>query len=158
MNSGRSIPLPLSAAPAEGRAARPPAVAGVTPQMIADIVDDFYSRCRKHDVLGPIFNHHVKDWDEHLARIRAFWSSVMLRTGEYAGRPLEAHRSIPNLSTDHFSIWLRLFRETVVEHCPPHVAEAYMDFAGKMARTMITLGGIPRSSGCPVTNHARDSR
>jgi len=113
---------------------------GVDAATIEAVVDEFYAACRADPELGPIFAAHVHDWDEHLARIHAFWSSVLLRTGEYSGRPLESHLSIPSLGTRHFSTWLRLFRETVERRCTPRGAAIFMGFAGRMARNMIAAG------------------
>lgn len=58
---------------------------------IAQLVDAFYERVRADDLLGPIFNAQVDDWPDHLAKLRGFWSMVMLRSGSYSGRPLPPH-------------------------------------------------------------------
>ncbi len=117
---------------------------GITPETIRVIVDEFYAKCRAHPELGPIFNSHVDDWDAHLSRIRAFWEAAMLRSGQYAGRPLEAHLAIPNLGREHFSAWLRLFSETVSAHCGKEDAAAFMDRAGRMANRLMAAGEIRR--------------
>lgn len=112
---------------------------GVTREMIASVVDEFYSKCRADPVVGPIFNARIHDWDGHLATIRSFWAAALLRSGEYAGRPLQAHLGIENLEPRHFSVWLRLFRETVQGHCSPEAAAAFMDAAGMMAKHMMSV-------------------
>ncbi|EEX96548.1 SEC-independent protein translocase TatC, partial [Brucella ceti M644/93/1] len=33
------------------------------------LVEIFYGRAREDEIIGPIFNRTVKDWDHHLARI-----------------------------------------------------------------------------------------
>lgn len=108
----------------------------MTPGTIRAVVDDFYARCRADPTLGPIFDRQVHDWDAHLARICAFWAAVILRTGGYAGRPLEAHRAIPDLAPAHFAVWLRLFNLTVRTHCSPADASLFMTLAGRMASRM----------------------
>lgn len=116
---------------------RQPLSPTITAATISAIVDDFYTRCRADSTLGPIFNAQVHDWPAHLARIRDFWSAAILRSGQYAGRPLEAHLAIPTLRTEHFSIWLRLFRQTVETHCSPTDAATFMTLAGRMANRII---------------------
>jgi len=146
----RIVQLPLAANPV----AAPPAQApGVDAALIAAVVNDFYTACRADPELGPIFHAHITNWDEHLERIRLFWGAVLLRTGEYSGRPLHAHLSIPNLSTRHFSTWLRLFHATVTRLAPAPpdsppgslspAAAAFMDFAGRMARNIIATAKTP---------------
>ena len=62
----------FSAASTRARARVGPGVAaGVTEEMIADLVDAFYARIRKDPVLGPIFDGAIGDgWDAHLAKLR----------------------------------------------------------------------------------------
>ncbi len=132
------LPLTTSAA-GEAGAPGPSSPHGVTREMIAAVVDDFYATCRADPTVGPIFNARIHDWDTHLATIRGFWASALLRTGEYAGRPLHAHLAIPGLEPRHFSVWLRLFRETLQRHCSPQAEAAFMDAAGMMARHMMTV-------------------
>lgn len=122
--------------------ATPPST--ITPAAIASIVDDFYTECRAHAILGPIFAQRITDWDAHLATIRAFWSSALLKSGEYSGRPLEVHRDIPSLSPEHFSIWLRLFGQSARKHLTPTDAAHILDLAGRMARMMIKNGAASR--------------
>src|SRR5690606_31152979 len=60
----------------------------ITDAGIADLIATFYGRAREDELIGPIFNRAVDDWPEHIAQITDFWSSIMLRTGRYSGRPL----------------------------------------------------------------------
>lgn len=136
----RDIRLPLTERGAEGNV-----VTGITPEIIRAVVDDFYAKCREHPELGPIFNARVEDWDGHLARIRDFWEAAILRTGRYAGRPLEAHLAIPDLGREHFSAWLRLFSETVAAHCSKEDAAIFMDRAGRMANRLMAAGNVGSS-------------
>ena len=140
-----ALPLPLTAEPTEAGAVR---VTGVTPEMIRGIVNDFYMACRCDPTLGPIFARQISDWDAHLERIRNFWGAAMLGTGEYSGRPMEVHNSIPRLTAEHFSIWLRLFRRTVERWCTPEDATVIMTMAGRMARNiMATCPMMQRGEG-----------
>ena len=100
--------------------------------MIARLVDTFYARARQDDLIGPIFEAAVADWDEHIAKITDFWSSVMLRTGRYSGRPMHPHLVLP-LTNEHFDRWLVLFEATARELCPPEIADAFIVRARRIA-------------------------
>jgi truncated hemoglobin YjbI len=63
---------------------------GITEALIAELVDTFYGRVRLDPMLAPAFAR-VGDWDAHLAKLRAFWSSVTLMSGRYHGQPMQAH-------------------------------------------------------------------
>src|SRR6188472_3464551 len=94
--------------------------------MIHALVHAFYARVRGDAELGPIFNRAVADWDSHLATMCDFWSSVMLTTGRYKGRPMQAHMRLKMLKPEHFQRWLALFRQTAMETCPPAIAAGFI--------------------------------
>ncbi len=102
---------------------------GLDEVMIRAVVDEFYVRARRDDIVGPVFNRVIPDaeWPAHLAKIADFWSSMLLGTGRYDGRPMPKHMGIPELSDAHFMRWLRLFRETVTELCPPDIAALFIE-------------------------------
>lgn len=104
----------------------------LTEQKIAQLVATFYGRAREDDLIGPIFNAAVKDWDHHIAQISDFWSSMMLRTGRYNGRPMRPHLVLP-LKAEHFDRWLALFEPTVREIFEGDVAEAFIIRARRIA-------------------------
>ena len=39
------------------------------------LVTQFYTKVRKDEILGPIFNNAINDWPEHLNRLTDFWES-----------------------------------------------------------------------------------
>ena len=85
---------------------------------IAQLVDCFYAKARRDELLGPIFANAIGDrWDAHLATMRTFWSSVMLGTATYKGNALAAHLVLPRLGPPHFERWLQIWRETASEVC-----------------------------------------
>jgi hemoglobin len=110
--------------------------AGVTEPMIRDLVHTFYARVRQHAVLGPIFNAAVQDWDAHLDKLCAFWSSVTLMTGAYKGTPMQAHAALPQIGPAHFVQWLALFRATAADVCPPEAAALFIDRAERIAQSL----------------------
>jgi hemoglobin len=126
-------------------------------QMIHDVVHGFYAAIRSDDLLGPIFNGAISSdaWPVHLAKMCDFWSSTLLRTSRYDGRPLPPHLRIPGLGEAHFRRWLTLFRTTVRQVCPPDVAALFVDRAVRIAHSFrlavafnrgdSTLGIVPIS-------------
>lgn len=105
--------------------------------MIHAVVHGFYDLIRKDTLLAPVFNGAIapEDWPAHLAKMCDFWSATLLRTGRYDGRPLPPHLAIPELGEAHFHRWLSLFRETVERHCPPDVADLFLDRALRIAHS-----------------------
>jgi hemoglobin len=84
--------------------------AEITEANIRQLVDAFYARVRADSVLGPIFERAIPgDWQPHLAKMYAFWSSVMLTSGRYKGNPVVKHLAIPGMTPELFTRWLALF-------------------------------------------------
>jgi len=104
---------------------------------LARLVDAFYARVRADEELGPVFNDAVHDWPEHLETLTAFWSSVMLTSGRYKGRPMQAHfRHRERITPALFDRWLGLWRETSVELMPPRAAAMLQNKADKIAESL----------------------
>ncbi len=115
---------------------------GITEQIVREVVVEFYRRTRQDENLGPVFERHVHDWDVHLARMTDFWSSALLRTGRYSGRPVERHRLIDGLSDAQFGRWVDLFAATVHDLCEPPEAEAFLVRARRMREAMTKNLGL----------------
>jgi hemoglobin len=118
------------------RANAPGFAVGIDEKLIGELVDRFYSAVRKDPVLGPVFGARVKDWDEHLTKLRAFWSSVVLMTGSYKGRPMPVHAAIAEISGAHFERWLELFAVTARNVCPPPAAALFIDRSERIAQSL----------------------
>ena len=87
---------------------------GIDEAYISILVDSFYARVRRDELLGPIFNEKIGDhWPQHLAKLKDFWSSVALNTGRYDGRPMPVHMAIPGIGRMHFDVWIGLFEKTL---------------------------------------------
>jgi len=86
---------------------------GVDAAYIDHFVETFYGKIRDDALLGSIFNARIADWPAHLARMKAFWRSVLHNSGEFAGNPMLKHIVIPGLDVGHFSRWLELFYQTL---------------------------------------------
>lgn len=102
---------------------------------IAVLVENFYAKVRKDPEIGPIFNNAIADWDEHLSLLKDFWSTVLLATGRYKGRPMMAHLPLP-IEVKHFDRWLALFEETADEVLPPALASMVVDKAEHIAGSL----------------------
>ncbi len=114
----------------------PGVAVGVSEEMIHTLVHGFYDRIRADEVLGPIFSAEIEDWDPHLAKMCDFWSSMLLMTKRYDGRPVPAHLRIPNLDRPHFERWLTLFRSAATALCPPEAAALFIYRAERVAQSL----------------------
>ena len=108
---------------------------GITEAMIEQLVRAFYAKVRADEVLGPIFEARIADWEPHLTQMFAFWSSVALMTGRYHGTPMIKHVKLP-IDAGHFDRWLALFEETARELCPPEAAAHFVDRAQRIAASL----------------------
>src|SRR5512141_499617 len=68
---------------------------GIDEPMIERLVRNFYAKIREDELLGPIFEARIHDWEPHLQRMCAFWSSVALMSGRYHGSPMTKHLPLP---------------------------------------------------------------
>lgn len=101
------------------------------------LVNRFYAAVRQDPDLGPIFNDAIGDWPHHLGKLTAFWSSVMLMSGRYHGRPMQAHllhadRITPAL----FDRWLALWAETTEALFSPAIAAGLQEKAGRIGDSL----------------------
>lgn len=103
---------------------------------ITEMVHSFYARIRSDEVLGPIFNRHIQDWDKHLAIMVSFWSSMMLGAGTYDGTPMPKHVALPGLHADLFKRWLSLFEETTAGLENQEMATRANEYAKRIARSL----------------------
>ena len=142
--------------------------AGITEPMIERLVAEFYRRVRQDRLLGPIFDAAVEDWDRHLSRMRDFWSSVVLMSGRYKGKPVLVHAMLPGIIPAHFRQWLALFDKTASEVCQAKAAAHINDRARRIAESLHQgttihraaagdpLAFSPASRPAPTTPNLRD--
>ena len=78
------------------------------------LVNTFYEAAKKDDLLGPVFNDKVKDWDRHLGIMYTFWETVVLDAYTYKGTPFNQHANLPIQET-HFERWVQLFSAIIDE-------------------------------------------
>lgn len=109
----------------------------ITEEGLKRLVETFYGRVRLDPLIGPVFNDAIGDWPEHLEKLQAFWSSVMLGSGRYKGRPMPAHiRHGDRIDGKSFERWLSLWRQTTEELFGPAVAAAFQERAERIAESL----------------------
>ena len=110
---------------------------GISEDSLQALVERFYGKVRQDPLIGPVFDRAIADWPEHLEKLQAFWSSVMLTTGRYKGRPLPAHvRHGDMISAASFDRWLAIWSETTEEMLDPASAAALQDKAARIAESL----------------------
>ena len=87
------------------------------------LVDSFYGKVRKDELLKDIFDNVIQDrWEAHLDKMYRFWQTVLLEEHTYSGTPFTPHVKLP-VEKKHFDRWIALFFETVNEHFEGEKAE-----------------------------------
>lgn len=123
----------------------------MTEDSLRQLVERFYARVRDDDLIGPLFNATVHDWPEHLEKLTAFWSSVMLTSGRYKGNPMAAHlRHASQIEPAMFERWLALWKGTARELLGPDAAAAIIAKAERIAESL-QLGLFYRLTPKPGT-------
>jgi hemoglobin len=120
---------------------------GVDADYIDRFVEAFYGKIRQDDLLGPIFAERIADWPAHLARMKAFWRSVLHNSGEFAGNPMLKHMVIPGIELRHFSHWLDLFYETLRQAEPTSDATALVGARARMIADSLLTGIVMHRDG-----------
>ena len=101
------------------------------------LVETFYRKIGTHPRLGPIFtSRNGGDWQPHLAKMKLFWRSILLKTGEYKGSPPQVHMGIGELESSDFDRWIVLFEETSTECLAPTQADIANEYARRIARSL----------------------
>lgn len=87
-----------------------------TREDVQHLVSSFYSSVRNHEVLGPVFNAEILDWDKHLLRIVDFWCTMLLNETSYLGNPMRVHDQLfqrTPFKIELMTSWVQLFNTTV---------------------------------------------
>jgi len=82
------------------------------------LVDTFYNKVRKNELLGPIFEAHISDWPKHIERLTDFWETNLFFVRKFKGNPLIKHQIVDakagyKIDELHFGTWLNLWFETI---------------------------------------------
>lgn len=110
---------------------------------VSVLVRTFYSKVRKHEALGPIFNGIITDWETHLERLTDFWEMILLHAGPGAGKfsPVPVHKSVDkqvnhSIEQRHFGNWLELWFTTLDELFEGENADYAKEHARNMAHIL----------------------
>jgi hemoglobin len=82
----------------------------------------FYADVRQHQLIGPVFNEHIKDWPAHLAKIGEFWARVTGGPSNYSGQMPAKHLTL-GLDPHHFAAWLQLWDSNCRCYLQPREAQ-----------------------------------
>lgn len=84
---------------------------------IETLVNTFYDKVKKDDVIGYIFTEAIgMDWSHHLPRMYAFWALILLQEPGYTGNTISKHIELDKktpLHDEHYTRWAALWNETV---------------------------------------------
>lgn len=85
---------------------------------LSKLITRFYARLRKDDLLGPIFNSTIQDWDHHLGHITNFWERNLFGTAQFYGNPGRKHMDVDerqgnSIEKKHFERWLGTWYSTI---------------------------------------------
>ncbi|WP_224484887.1 group III truncated hemoglobin [Robertkochia aurantiaca] len=110
---------------------------------VAFLVRQFYGRIRKDEVLGPIFEKQITDWEAHFELLTDFWESQLFLRRSYRGNPVVPHVHTDkstggSITMDHFGRWINLWIDTLDTYFEGERAWIAKNRARKMA-TMLYL-------------------
>lgn len=112
----------------------------ITSEQIQLVVTEFYSRIRSDQELGPIFNAAIgtsaADWRAHEAKIASFWRNAAGLDRSYSGNPMLVHVKNSKVQPEHFSRWLRIFRDTAEDILPDGAAHGLADLADRIGQSL----------------------
>ena len=113
-----------------------------SPDDIKTLVDSFYERVNRDDLLAPIFNDVANvEWSTHLPTMYRFWEAMLLGGSSYQGAPFPKHAVLP-VQQQHFERWLNLFFRTVDAHFAGSKSEEAKARALSIADTFARRMGV----------------
>lgn len=81
-----------------------------TKEDIVTLVDQFYGKILKDQLLFPFFHH--MDFERHKPKMVHFWSFVLLDEAGYTTDVTKVHMNM-RIKKEHFDRWIELFNATV---------------------------------------------
>ncbi len=100
-------------------------------------VDAFYSRVQSDELIGPVFNNVISDWQSHLEKMYLFWNAALFGVSGFRGNPFAKHAPLP-IEGKHFERWLILFNETIDSNFEGEMATDTKKRAGLMATMFLS--------------------
>lgn len=78
------------------------------------LLEIFYDKARRDNLLGPVFNDRIKNWPEHIAVMSKFWESSLFGDGLDNEDSSQKHFDL-FVENRHFDRWITLFQSTIEE-------------------------------------------
>lgn len=104
---------------------------------IRTLVENFYGKARRDELLGPVFDAAVEDWPAHFDKLGEFWRGVMFGNSRYKGGMMFAHFQLRDkLTPAHLERWLKLWWEATEATMAPQAAAAFRFKAARIAESM----------------------
>jgi truncated hemoglobin YjbI len=109
----------------------------ITVSSISSMVDAFYARVREDAVLSPVFERMLAGrWEAHMPRMYAFWTKILLGSGDFQGNVFGKHMALAGIEREHFIHWLGLFRMTAIEVFGVDDAQVPIQVAERIAASL----------------------
>jgi hemoglobin len=123
---------------------------------IQQMVNSFYANARQDELLGPIFERAITDWQDHLPTMYQFWERLLFGHSDYAGNPFEKHLPL-SLQAVHFTHWLKIFIKTIDENFTGLKAEEAKRLAKNIAGSFqLRMGITPENDDFERLKYSRD--
>ncbi len=103
---------------------------------VTRLVHTFYAKVRDDAILGPVFERHVGDWNQHLPKMVDFWSTALRGSKSYRGMPMPVHCALPGLTHPMFEHWLDLFFDAASELENQAMAERAVQLSQRIAQSL----------------------
>lgn len=84
------------------------------------MVRAFYTAVKADELIGPVFQQVIQDWEEHFELLTDFWETNLFFKALYKGRPHQAHIAVDRqtggvITQEYFGRWLELWFRTIDE-------------------------------------------
>lgn len=111
-----------------------------TKEDIAFLMNEFYSKMLKDDIIGYIFTDVAQlNLEKHLPSLTNFWENMLLNPNGYKKNVMDIHFQLnqkEKLEPEHFNRWLELLEETINEHYKGEKAQRMLNSANSIAGIM----------------------
>ena len=126
-----------------------------SPADIRLLVDSFYDKARQDELLAPVFDHAISDWEHHLPTMYQFWERLLLGSTDYNGNPFSKHLNL-SLDAEHFVKWLELFNQILDQNfCGPKTEETKRLARNIAGSFQLRMGITPINNDFETLNYSR---
>ena len=111
----------------------PLALALPSEQEIATLVQLFYLKVERDEVLGPIFADTLRDWPAHCEAMTDFWAAALLGRDSRCGAWSFVAQAPHPIAPLQFVRWLALFRAIATDLLGAERGRRFLDKAERIA-------------------------